>query len=147
MHLGLVGSPRRCVAATAWGVSREQVTPMLRHSLVVLVGLWITLPASAAPWADGMFDELSKDFGSVPRGPTLTHPFRLVNNTGRVIVIGNVRVSCGCTSATALKNRLNPGEETAILAQMDTNRFLGTKTVTIFVRIDEPATEEVRLWV
>jgi hypothetical protein len=94
-----------------------------------------------------MFTELSKDFGSVPRGPTLSHPFRLVNSTGRVVTIANVRVSCGCTTATALKTTLNPGEETAILAQMDTRRFSGVKTVTIFVQFSQPAWEEVRLWV
>src|SRR5947209_15447601 len=143
MHLGLVGSPRRCVAATAWGVSREQVTPMLRHSLVVLVGLWITLPASAAPWADGMFDELSKDFESVPRGPTLTHPFRLVNNTGRDVNITGIRVSCGCVSASVARGYLRPGEETALVAHMDTSRFSGVRTVTIYVQFDRPAYEEV----
>lgn len=120
---------------------------MFRFSLVCLVGFGLTGSAGAASWADAMFTELSKDFGSVPRGPTLTHPFRLVNNTGRVVSIASVRVSCGCTTATALKTTLNPGEETAILAQMDTRRFSGVKTVTIFVQFNQPAWEEVRLWV
>src|SRR5436190_22092995 len=30
---------------------------------------------------------------------------------------------------------------------MDTNRFINTKTVTIFVTFDQPRYEEVRLWV
>ena len=42
------------------------------------VGGW---PGRAASWADGMFDESSKDFGSVARGPALSHPFRVKNNT------------------------------------------------------------------
>ncbi len=120
---------------------------MFRFTLVVLVGLAAAGSAHAATWADGMFAELSKDFGSVPRGPLLTHPFRLVNNTKSVVSINNIRVSCGCTTATALKNVLNPGEETTIVAQMDTRRFSNVKTVTIFVQFDKPAWEEVRLWV
>ncbi len=120
---------------------------MFRYSLAFLVGLAISGSASAASWADSMFEELSKDFGSVPRGPTLQHPFRLVNKTHSVVHIASLRVSCGCTSATALKDTLNPGEETAILAQMDTRRFSNVKTVTIFVQFDRPAWEEVRLWV
>jgi hypothetical protein len=119
---------------------------MLRHSLVVLAGLWAAAPA-AASWADGLFEELSKDFGSVPRGPTLVHAFRVVNNTGAAVGISNVRVSCGCTSATALKNYLLPGEETAVVARMDTTRFSGAKNVTIYVAFDRPSFEEVRLWV
>jgi hypothetical protein len=121
---------------------------MSRYSLVLGAGLlWAASPALAATWADSMFDEVSKDFGSVPRGPTLTHHFRLVNNTKGPVSISNVRVSCGCVSASALKTYLNPGEETAILAKMDSTRFIGPKTVTIYVQFDRPAYEEVRLWV
>jgi Protein of unknown function (DUF1573) len=120
---------------------------MLRYSCVVVLGLLAAGPASAS-WADGLFDELSKDFGSVPRGPSVSHPFRVKNNTkGDVNISPNVRVSCGCTTAWAVKSHLAPGEETAIMAQMDTTRFSGPKTVTIFVKFDAPSNEEVRLWV
>jgi hypothetical protein len=94
-----------------------------------------------------MFDELSRDFGTVPRGPTLIHPFRLVNKTGATVHIRSVRVSCGCTTATASQTTLAPGQETAILIQMDTRRFLGSKNVTVFVEFDQPKFDEVRLWV
>jgi hypothetical protein len=120
---------------------------MLRYSLVVVVGLFVVGPAGAASWADALFSDLSKDFGSVPRGPALSYPFRLVNKTGRLLVISNVRVSCHCISANAVKTVLNPGEETAIIAHMDTTRFNGSKTVTIYVQFSQPASDEVRLWV
>jgi hypothetical protein len=113
-----------------------------------VAGLSVAAPAVAGgTWADAMFDELSKDFGSVPRGPTLTHPFRVVNNTKGPVVISGIRVSCGCTSAVALKSTLQPGEETAVVAKMDTSRFIGVKSVTVFVSFSQPAVEEVRLWV
>jgi hypothetical protein len=111
------------------------------------VGLWAAGSAGAASWADGLFEELSKDFGSVPRGPALTHSFRVVNNTKGPVSIASLRVSCGCVSASAQKNFLNPGEETAVVARMDTTRFTGIKSVTIYVQFDRPAFEEVRLWV
>jgi hypothetical protein len=120
---------------------------MLRYSLVVVAGLWVAGTAGAATWADGLFDELSKDFGSVPRGPTLTHHFRVVNKTRQPVNILSVRVSCGCVSASALKTYLKPGEDTTILAQMDTTRFTGPKSVTVYVQFDQPNFEEVRLWV
>jgi hypothetical protein len=119
---------------------------MFRYSLVLLVGLSAAGTASAS-WADAMFDGLSRDFGSVPRGPLVTHPFRFVNNTGRTVHIAGIRVSCGCTSARALNDRVAPGQESAILAQMDTRRFFGPKNVTIYVTFDQPGWEEVRLWV
>src|SRR5437667_12837391 len=89
---------------------------MLRYSFVLAVGL-LSAGTASASWADKLFDELSKDFGSVPRGPTLKHYFHVVNNTKDTVTISNVRVSCGCTSAAALKTVLKPGEDTHILAQ------------------------------
>src|SRR5215212_1111310 len=71
---------------------------MFRYSFAILLGLCAAGTARAS-WADGLFDELSRDFGSVPRGPTLQHPFRLVNKTNQHVHIASVRVSCGCTSA------------------------------------------------
>ena len=118
---------------------------MLRYSLVVLAGLWAAGPALSATWADALFEEFSKDFGSGPRGPTLSHPFRVHNNTRGPVNIASVRVSCGCVSAQALKAHLEPGESTHIVASMDTTRFTGLKTVTIYVQFDRPSFEEVRL--
>ena len=123
------------------------VNTMLRYSAVLFLGLWAAGPAAAATWADSLFDELSKDFGSVPRGPTLSHNFRVSNNTRGTVHIANVRVSCGCVSAHALKDTLEPGEETAVVARMDTTRFVGVKSVTVYVLFDRPGYEEVRLWV
>jgi hypothetical protein len=120
---------------------------MLRYGLVVLAGLWAAGPALSATWADALFEEFSKDFGSVPRGPMLSHPFRVANNTRVPVNIASVRVSCGCVSAVAMKGRLEPGESTHIVARMDTTRFTGLKSVTVYVQFNQPALEEVRLWV
>jgi hypothetical protein len=120
---------------------------MLRFGLVLLAGVCTAAPAPAASWAEGLFEELSKDFGSVPRGPTLTHSFRLKNSTDRTVRISGVRVSCGCVSAVALTNELAPGQSTAVQANMDTRRFTGVKSVTVYVQFDQPQWEEVRLWV
>jgi hypothetical protein len=119
---------------------------MLRYSLVMLVGFWAA-STSFASWADGMFESLSRDFGSVPRGPLLVHPFRLTNNTGVPVTISNVRVSCGCVTAWPLQTELAPGQSTAIMVQMDTRRFQRDKNVTIYVQFSRPSFEEVRLWV
>ncbi len=113
-------------------------------AVIAALGLAAT-PAFSAGWAQSMFSEGGCDFGAVPHGTLMSHHFRVKNNTGKTVTIGNVRVSCGCTTAQALKNKLDAGEETAIYAQMDTGRFTGSRTVTIFVRFDEPQYEEVSL--
>jgi hypothetical protein len=120
---------------------------MLRYSFVLALGLTLTGTASASTWADSLFDDLSRDFGTVPKGSVLTYPFRIVNKTNGPIHIAGIRVSCGCTTARALQNDLAPGQETVILAQMDTSRFSNSKAVTIYVTFDRPHFDEVRLWV
>jgi hypothetical protein len=108
----------------------------------------VLLAAGAAPaahWPDDMFEESSWDFGAVPRGPAVMHSFRFKNTTGETLHIGNVRVSCGCTNAQAAKSSVRSGEESAILAQMDTTRFHGNKSVTIYVTLDEPRWSEASL--
>jgi hypothetical protein len=110
---------------------------------IVLLGL---AGATRAGWADDLFEEKSFDFGAVPRGQVLTHPFRVANKTGKPVHIDLVRVSCGmCSSARALQSRLAPGEETVILAQMNTNRFVNLKDITIYVHFSQPSIDEVRL--
>lgn len=101
----------------------------------------------ASGWAESMFEELNKDFGSVPRGPTLVHQFRVKNNTSETVHISGVRVSCGCVSASVLKSQIEPNEETSVIANMDSTRFNGSKSVTVYVSFDKPKFEEVRLLV
>jgi hypothetical protein len=118
---------------------------MLRYPGIIMLVLCAAAPASARSWADALFDEHAKDFGVVARGPMLTHPFRLTNNTDRPIHIANVRVSCGCVSARALQNEVAPGQSTAIQADMDTRRFQGFKKVIVYVQFDQPQWEEIGL--
>jgi hypothetical protein len=120
---------------------------MLRYALVLLAGLTAVECAGAATWADGLFSELNKDFGSVPRGQLQEHHFRLTNNTRGVVNVSSVRVSCGCVTASIDRATLNPGESASVHARMDTGRFVGVRSVTIFVQFDRPHFEEVRLWV
>lgn len=119
---------------------------MYRYGVILAAILGVATTSHASTWADGMFDELSHDFGSVPQGPTLTHYFRIVNNTKTPVHIRDVRVSCGrCSAARALQLYLQPGQETAVMANMFTNEFINTKVITIYVTFDQPRYEEIRI--
>lgn len=120
---------------------------MLKHIAAVALVLTCWRGAPAASWADQLFQEVSKDFGPVPRGPALQHAFILKNTTSDVLRISSLRVSCGCVVATVARNIIQPGEEMAVVARLDTMRVKGMKTVTIYVHFDQPKTEEVRLWI
>jgi hypothetical protein len=115
---------------------------MLRHSLVL--GLLLVGAATLRADFEGVLEERIHDFGVVPRGQQLTHYFRINNPTNKPLHISNVRVSCGCTSARALETTVAPGRDTAVYAVMDSNRFVGSKQVTIYVTFDQPRFEELR---
>jgi hypothetical protein len=120
---------------------------MVRLYASIAIGLIFAAPAPAGTWADNLFDGLVHDFGVVARGPMVTHSYRITNTTGQPIHFVGVRVSCGCTSASIRTADLGPGQETELIAQMDTRRFVGPKSVTIYVQFDRPQWEEVRLTV
>ena len=120
---------------------------MYRYILTLCVGLMASSSVFSQTWAHGLFDSLTRDFGSVPHGSVVAHPFRIVNKTGSPVQISNVRVSCGCVSARALTNYLKPGQESAILVHMDTRRFQNTRTVTVYVTFSNPSYAEVLLTV
>lgn len=98
--------------------------------------------------ANDYFTEFQKDFGTTPRGPALTHYFTVKNTAQYPVTIGTPRVSCGCVSASVLKNQLAPGESTAVVAVMDTRRIPQAnviKSVIVYVPFLSPSLEEVSL--
>ena len=106
--------------------------------LGMAAGFLMVNTAAAAPgqnWADALFSEKSHDFGMVPRGGVVRHPFVLTNRLNVPISILNLRVSCGCTSGTASASVVQPGETATIEAQMDTRNFVGRKSTTLFVSL------------
>jgi hypothetical protein len=109
---------------------------MRRHWLLVLVGLLaMSGTAQAQNWPDTLFSERSFDFGPVPRGGVVRHPFVLTNRLNVPITILNLRVSCGCTSGTASASVVQPGQQAIVEAQMDTRNFVGRKSTTLFVSV------------
>jgi len=117
---------------------------MYRVSFALLTALAFVAPAGAQGLSS-LFDTRSHDFGNVPIGPTLNHSFTIKNTTNETLQIYNVHVSCGCTSASAQKSVIAPGETGTIYAAMDTRRFTGAKSVTIFVDFSAPRRETVNL--
>jgi hypothetical protein len=119
---------------------------MYRLYLSAVVAAAVVATAQAGP--QEFFNESVKDFGITPRGPVLVHYFAVKNTSNQAVTIGQPRVSCGCVSASILKATLQPGESTAVLAQMDTRRIPqagALKSVTVYVPFLTPTSEEVHL--
>jgi hypothetical protein len=106
---------------------------------VLFAGLLLLAAAPAAPaqgWANKLFkDQTSHDFGTVARGAQLYHRFPITNIYAVPLDITNVRVSCGCLTATPVPKTLQPRESGYVEIYMDGRRFAGKKDVTVFITV------------
>ena len=110
--------------------------------------LLIAFSTSACVAADdleSLFESSQRDFGRVQHGSTQTHKFVVKNTTQNDLHIQGVSVSCGCVTPSVDKYQVKPGESATVLASMDTSRFYGSKTVTVFVTFSQPVYRTVSL--
>jgi hypothetical protein len=120
----------------------------MRTVVLAAVGLMAMAPPLAAQdpptgWAAKLFrTEDNKipsgyDFKSVPKGAMLQHRFPMTNPYAVPLTV-TTTVSCGCTTATPVPQILQPRESGSLDITMDTTRFNGQKTVTVYVTVSHP---------
>src|SRR5262249_24853177 len=88
------------------------------------------------PWANKLFEGTTRhDFGTVPRGAQLKYSFKMRNIYKVPLEITNIRVSCGCLTATPTVKVIQPGDTGSLDINMDGTRFTGYKPITIYVTV------------
>jgi RNA polymerase sigma factor (sigma-70 family) len=87
---------------------------------------------SLPDWQDAFLAK-AHDFGAVPQGVIVRQQLPLVNKSNVSLEILGVRVSCGCLTARASAKVLTPNQEGVLLLELDSRRFTGPKTMTVFV--------------
>lgn len=119
---------------------------MMRNlCLSLLFGAVLCGTAAGQEWARKMFETTSHDFGVVPRGADPKFRFDFKNIYKETVHIAGVRTSCGCTTPKVSKDTLETYEKGAIVAQFNTHSFMGRRSATLTVIIDEPYYAEVQL--
>jgi hypothetical protein len=121
---------------------------MIRASMTtVLAALLLAVPCAAQEWADNMFTNRSYDFGNIARGAKAEFAFELSNLYLEDVHVASVRASCGCTTPRIEKDTLKTYEKGAVIAHINSDRFLGNQGSTITVTIDKPQYAQVQLHV
>ncbi len=103
--------------------------------------------ATGKEWARAMFETTTHEFGTVARGAQAEYVFVLQNIYKEDVHISGVRSSCGCTTPTIENASLKTWETGGIRAKFNSRSFLGQKSATITVTIDQPFPAEVQLTV
>lgn len=110
-----------------------------------------TPPDETPPWANKLFGpptNLVHDFGIVPRGVILSHQFVVTNIYSEPLRIDSVRVSTSPIYARADQSLLQPDEKTRVTVDMDSKRFVGQRSNSIYVYVTTgPYASEARLTV
>lgn len=100
---------------------------------------------SAQEWAKKMFETTEHDFGTVARGAKVEYRFKFTNSYKEDVHIASVRTSCNCTTPTVTKDLLKTWDTSEIVAAFNTKAFLGQRSATLTVTIDQPFFAEVQL--
>ncbi len=102
--------------------------------------------AQTGPWAEKLFKgNLSHDFGTVPRGSQLTYRFPLTNIYAVDLQLSNIRSSCGCVTVTPTTRLVKSKQTAYIEVLMDTRKFTGAKTISIYVTVGPEYTSTATL--
>jgi beta-lactamase regulating signal transducer with metallopeptidase domain len=95
------------------------------------------LQQSAGPSPQQLSQAFSHDFGTVKHGSIVHFRYALSNGRGKPLRIASVRSSSAALSAKADKREIEPGRKGTITVSLDTGRFIGSKTFTVFVQFEE----------
>lgn len=120
--------------------------------LMTPLAVFVLLSSSVAhgqDWAQQMFKVSTHDFGTIARAAKAEYEFAFQNVYQEDVHIASVHASCGCTSPWVKdgKDTLKTWETGAVVAHINSDKFLGAKGATITVTFDRPYYAEVRLQV
>src|SRR5262249_2082688 len=129
---GLAKIPQRLVKP----VLVRKGTDMRHWVLTLATAAVLAAPAAAqTEWANKLFEETSKDFGTCPRGAQLKHSFKMTNIYKVPLEFTDVTPKCNCVTCTLTHKVLQPNEPGYLNIVMDGTRFTGHKAVNIQVRV------------
>lgn len=117
---------------------------MKKTVLIIGVLSFFTLLLAGAPKIKFEQEEIS--FGEIDDGQTIKLVFQFQNNGDGLLLIKNIRSSCGCAVAQLKKRRYKPGERGEIPVTFISRGYGGRKvTKTITITTNDPEQSYIRL--
>lgn len=119
--------------------------PLAKTVAATLVFATLAGSAAAQDWARKMFEEKEHNFGVVARGSDTVFKFPVKNIYKEDVVLGSVRSSCGCTSASLEHPVIKTFETGYVVAKFNTRTFTGDHGATLTVQITKPYPAQVQV--
>jgi hypothetical protein len=92
-----------------------------------------------------VFDTIEHDFGSIRDGDVVSYEFKFKNEGKDVLVIYDIKSSCGCTATTLGTDKLASGESSVIKVQFNSKNKNGFYEGTVTVYTNDPNNAQVYL--
>ena len=84
------------------------------------------------------WDKTVHDFGEIPQGNPVEAEFTLTNKNSDVLLITEVKTTCGCTAAGYSQDPILPGESTTIKATYNAKKEGQiNKTIKVYTNLNE----------
>jgi len=91
------------------------------------------------------FNQTTVDFGNVQSGKTAEVKFEFENIGNEMLIIHDIRASCGCTAPALAKKEYAPGEKGSISVRFNSTGYRARVSKSIAVRSNDPALTTVML--
>jgi len=117
---------------------------MIRNIIIIFVFYSAAiLPQFLGPKVS--VQQLEFDFGDIGQDKLANHSFVISNSGDDVLIIKDVKASCGCTAAKPDKNELKPKESTKIAVSFNPKGRKGPQVKIITVSTNDPEKPKVLL--
>ena len=80
-----------------------------------------------------MFAEASFDFGDINQGDIVEHVFEFENSGNEILILNDVRTTCGCTAPSWPKEPIPPGETASLTIKFNSRGKIGMQNKVITV--------------
>lgn len=90
-----------------------------------------------------VFESKNIDLGTLTAGEIIEFSFKVKNEGGKTLKIGEIKADCGCTVPKLEKKNLEPGETQKITVTFDSDGFSGNifKKITVESNSEEKESE------
>jgi hypothetical protein len=127
------------------GTKSEKTGGKMKKS-ILFIGIFSLLSLLLVAKAEIKFEKLEINFGEIDEGQTVDLVFKFKNTGDSLLVINNIRSTCGCTVPQLKKRRFKPGEEGNIPVKFISRGYGGRKVYKrIVVNSNAPEHPSVRL--
>jgi hypothetical protein len=94
-----------------------------------------------------VFDELEHDFGEIKQQSNVKHVFTFRNDGNGLLVVDNVKASCGCTGTLLSNKEIPPGESGEIEVSFRSGLKRGKQKKSISVYSNDPQNPTIKLYI